>query len=92
MNLDAIYPQVFAYSIAPRLGIEMPQVDSGTDATAVIASSVGGAAHAIQAASEKVTRMANQTITMLREKREKVAKEDGSIAVRQLSPGWARGR
>ena len=46
VNLDPIYPQVFAYSIAPRLGIEMPQVDSGTYATAVIASSVGGAAYA----------------------------------------------
>ena len=46
MNLDPIYPQVFAYSIAPRLGIEMPEVDSGTYATAVIASSVGGGAYA----------------------------------------------
>ena len=45
VNLDPIYPQIFAYSIAPRLGIEMPEVDSGTYATAVIAGSVGGAAY-----------------------------------------------
>ena len=36
--------------------------------------------YAVQAASEKITRLANETITMLREKREKVQKEDGSIA------------
>ena len=36
------------------------------------------------AASEKVTRLANETITMLREKREKVVKEDGSIAARNV--------
>ena len=46
VNLDPIYPQIFAYSIAPRLGIEMPEVDSGTYATATILSSVGGGAHA----------------------------------------------
>ena len=37
--------------------------------------------YAIQAASEKVTRLANETITMLREKR---TKEDGSIAARNI--------
>ena len=41
--------------------------------------------YAVQAASEKVTRLANETITMLREKREKVVKEDGSIAARPAS-------
>ena len=41
--------------------------------------------YAVQAASEKVTRLANETITMLREKREKVVKEDGSIGRR-----WSR--
>ena len=40
--------------------------------------------YAVQAASEKVTRLANETITMLREKREKVVKEDGSIAARNI--------
>ena len=50
-NLDPIYPQVFAYSVAPRLGVEMPMVDSGTYATAVIGSSVGGGAYAKGAAA-----------------------------------------
>ena len=40
--------------------------------------------YAIQDASEKVTKLANETITMLREKREKVVKDDGSIAVRNV--------
>ena len=40
--------------------------------------------YAVQAASEKITRLANETITMLREKREKVVKEDGSIAARAV--------
>ena len=40
--------------------------------------------YAVQAASEKITRLANETITMLREKREKVIKEDGSIAARAV--------
>ena len=41
--------------------------------------------YAVQAASEKMTRLANETITMLREKREKVqVKEDGSIAARAV--------
>ena len=34
VNLDPIRPAVFANSIAPRLGIEMPRVASGTFATA----------------------------------------------------------
>ena len=40
--------------------------------------------YAVQAASEKITRLANETITMLREKREKVQKEDGSITARAV--------
>ena len=38
--------------------------------------------YAIMAASEKITRLANDTITMLREKRAKVEKSDGTIAPR----------
>ena len=49
------------------------------------------ASHAIQAASEKVTRLANETITMLREKREKVVKEDGSIAARNIISRMGKG-
>ena len=47
--------------------------------------------YAIQAASEKVTRLANETITMLREKRDKVAKEDGSIAARNIMARLGKG-
>ena len=44
VNLDPIRPAVFANSIAPRLGIEMPRVDSGTYASATITTSTTGAA------------------------------------------------
>ena len=36
VNLDRIRPAVFANSIAPKLGIEMPRVESGTYASATI--------------------------------------------------------
>ena len=39
VNLDSIRPAVFANSIAPRLGIEMPRVMSGTFATATVTTS-----------------------------------------------------
>ena len=39
VNLDPIRPAVFAGSIAPRLGIQMPRVSSGTYATATITTS-----------------------------------------------------
>ena len=44
INLDPIRPAVFAASIAPRLGIDMPRVQSGTFATATIATSLTAAA------------------------------------------------
>ena len=47
--------------------------------------------YAIQAASEQITRLANETITMLREKREKVVKEDGSIAARNIISRMGKG-
>ena len=40
VNLDRIRPAVFAASIAPRLGIEMPRVMSGTYASATISTSL----------------------------------------------------
>ena len=46
VNLDRIRPAVFANSIAPRLGIEMPRVMSGTYASATIATSLTAAAKA----------------------------------------------
>lgn len=44
VNLDRIRPFVFARSIAPRLGIEMPRVASGTYASATISTAVTAAA------------------------------------------------
>ena len=44
VNLDRIRPAVFANSIAPRLGIEMPRVESGTYASATIETSLTAAA------------------------------------------------
>ena len=40
--------------------------------------------YAMQAASEKITRLANETITMLREKRLKIEKDDGTIPARAV--------
>ena len=44
VNFDRIRPAVFANSIAPRLGIEMPRVASGTYASATITTSQTAAA------------------------------------------------
>ena len=44
VNLDPIRPAVFAQSIAPRLGIAMPRVMSGTYASATISTSLTAAA------------------------------------------------
>ena len=44
VNLDTIRPAVFANSIAPKLGIEMPMVPSGTYASATINASQTAAA------------------------------------------------
>ena len=46
VNLDRIRPAVFANSIAPRLGIEMPRVMSGTYASATISTSLTAGAKA----------------------------------------------
>ena len=40
VNLDAIRPQIFAKSVCPRLGIAMPRVESGTYASATIATAL----------------------------------------------------
>ena len=44
VNLDPIRPAIFANSIAPRLGIDMPRVGTGTYATATIGTSQTAAA------------------------------------------------
>ena len=54
VNLDPIRPAVFANSIAPRLGIEMPRVASGTYASATISTSQSAAALAKSAAAAGV--------------------------------------
>ena len=40
VNLDRIRPAVFSQSILPKLGIEMPRVESGTYASATISASL----------------------------------------------------
>ena len=52
INLDRIRPQVFANSIAPRLGIQMPRVESGTYASATISTSLAAGAKAKGADAE----------------------------------------
>ena len=52
VNLDRIRPQVFANSIAPRLGIEMPRVMSGTYASATITTPLTAVAKAKGAAQD----------------------------------------
>ena len=44
VNLQPIRPAVFATSILPRLGVEMPRVESGSYAEARISTSLGAAA------------------------------------------------
>ena len=52
VNLDTIRPAVFAPSILPRLGVEMPRVASGTYATATISTSLTAAAKAKSEAAD----------------------------------------
>ena len=54
VNLDTLRPAVFANSIAPLLGIEMPRVMSGTYASATISTSQSAAALAKSAAAAGV--------------------------------------
>ena len=52
VNLAPIQPAVFARSVAPRLGIEMPRIQSGTYASATISTSLSAAAKDQGAAQE----------------------------------------
>ena len=45
VNLDAIRPAVFAQSVLPRLGVEMPRVESDTYASATITTSLTAGSH-----------------------------------------------
>ena len=46
VNLDSIRPAVFSAAVLPRLGVEMPRVESGTYASATIATSLGAGSQA----------------------------------------------
>lgn len=46
VNYDTLQPYIFSRSIAPRLGIEMPRVPSGTYATGTISTPQSAAAYA----------------------------------------------
>ena len=67
VNLDRIRPAVFANSIAPKLGIEMPRVESGTYASATINASLTAAAR-IKGADADATE-ATFTVTAVTPKR-----------------------
>lgn len=67
VNLDRIRPAVFANSIAPRLGIEMPRVATGTYASATINASLTAAAKDKAAAADATA--ATFTVTTVTPKR-----------------------
>ena len=67
VNLDPIRPMVFAASIAPRLGIVMPRVKSGTYATATITTALTAGAKAKGGAAESTA--AGFTVTTATPKR-----------------------
>ena len=46
INLDRIRPAVFSQSVLPRLGVEMPRVESGTYASATITTSLTAGSNA----------------------------------------------
>ena len=52
VNLQPIFPQVFARSVLPRLGVQMPRVESGGYATGIISTGQSAAAVAKAAAKE----------------------------------------
>ena len=67
VNLDRIRPAVFANSIAPRLGIDMPRVATGTYASATISTSLSAAALAKGTAADATA--AAFTVTAVTPKR-----------------------
>ena len=50
-NLDTLLPQIYAQSVAPMLGVDMPRVPSGTFATATLTTPITAAAYAKGAAA-----------------------------------------
>lgn len=67
VNLDRIRPAVFAPSILPRLGVEMPRVPSGTYATATITTST--TADAVAKSGDAPATAAGFTVTTATPKR-----------------------
>ena len=67
VNLDRIRPAVFSQSILPRLGVEMPRVESGTYASATITQSLTAGSKAKGAAAEATA--AGFTVTSVTPKR-----------------------
>ena len=67
VNLDSIRPMVFANSIAPRLGIEMPRVASGTYASATVTGALAAGPKA--KGSDAVATAAAFTVTTATPKR-----------------------
>ena len=55
INLDRIRPQVFAPSVLPMIGVEMPRVESGTYASATITTSLMAGSEAAGGAAEAST-------------------------------------
>ena len=70
VNLDPIRPMVFANALLPRLGVEMPRVESGTYATATITTALTagpkapGAAQEATAAAFTVSTTRNRRISI----------------------------
>ena len=67
VNLDRLRPAVFANSIAPRLGIEMPRVESGTYASGTVTTSLTSGSKAKGDAAESTA--AAFTVTSVTPKR-----------------------
>ena len=67
LNLDRIRPEVFSNSIAPRLGIEMPRVQSGSYASATITTSLTAASKA--KGDDAASTAASFTVTTVTPKR-----------------------
>ena len=67
VNLDRIRPQVFAHAVLPRLGVEMPRVESGTYASATLTTSLTAGSHAAGSAAEATA--AAFTVTSVTPKR-----------------------
>ena len=67
VNIDRIRPAVFANSIAPRLGVEMPRVSSDTYASATVATCLTAGAKAKGADAEATA--AGFTVTSVTPKR-----------------------